>query len=195
MAEFAARHSCHVHAYVLMTNHVHLLVTPNEEFAISRLMKDLGQHYVQDFNRANARSGTLWEGRFHSSVIDSTQYLFTCHRYIELNPVRAQMVSHPADHEWSSYCTNAHGSFSDLITPHPLYMALSDDGEERRRIYRGFFAKPLTEDELTKIRQTISSGRALGGPVHSWALNTSVGLSPERLRHPRQRRAIALPAE
>lgn len=185
LAEFAARHACHVHAYVLMTNHVHLLVTPHEELAVSRMMKDVGQRYVQDFNRANRRTGTLWEGRFRSSVIDSMKYLFTCHRYIELNPVRARMVGHPAEHEWSSYRTNAEGARSDLITPHPLYLALGSDVEERRRVYRGFFGKSLTEDDLREIRQAIMSGRALGGPTHSWALNTSVGLSPERLRQPR----------
>ena len=187
LAEHAARQACDVHAYVLMTNHVHLLVTPRERFAASRMMKDVNQRYVQTFNRATRRTGTLWEGRFHSSVIESMHYLFACQRYIELNPVRARMVGHPAEHQWSSYRTNADGEPSRVITPHPLYMALAGDAEQRRRAYRAFFEKSLTEDELRQIRQAIMSGRALGAPTHSWALNTSVGLSPERMREPPRR--------
>ena len=191
LARFAARHRCDVHAYVLMTNHVHLLVTPREEFGASRMMKDLGQHYVQDFNRANRRTGTLWEGRFRSSVVDSRQYLFTLHRYIELNPVRATMVVHPSEYEWSSYRTNAQGERSELITPHPLYLELATDDASRRRIYSDMFGTDLRNDELTAIRQAVVAGRALGGPPHSWGLNASVGLSPSRLRRPRPRTAAA----
>ncbi len=185
LSQFAAKHSCDVHAYVLMTNHVHLLVTPREESGVSWMMKELGQHYVQDFNRANRRTGTLWEGRFRSSVIDSKQYLFTCHRYIELNPVRAAMVRHPGDYEWSSYRTNAVGAPSDVVTPHALYVALGQSEEERRRAYSKMFGSLLREDDLRAIREAIVGGRALGGPPHSWGLNASVGLSPLRLRRPR----------
>jgi putative transposase len=182
LAEFSARHRCDVHAYVLMKNHVHLLVTPRDEYGVSRMMKDLGQNYVQDFNRANHRTGTLWEGRFKSSVIDSFRYLFTCHRYIELNPVRARIVRSPADYEWSSYRANAEGERCDWMTPHPLYMKLAPEGEERRRLYRRMFEASPSQDELAEIRNALVSGRALGGPAHSWSLNLSVGLSPERQR-------------
>jgi len=170
-----------------MTNHVHLLVTPRQEWAASKMMKDLGQHYVQDFNRSNRRTGTLWEGRFRSSVVDSQQYLFTLHRYIELNPVRASMVVHPSQYEWSSYRANALGERSQLITPHPLYLALADDDASRRRAYSDMFGADLLEHELTAIRQAVLGGRALGAPPHSWGLNASVGLSPSRLRRPRTR--------
>lgn len=189
LTRFAAKHACDVHAFVLMSNHVHLLVTPREEHGVSRLMKDLGQHYVQDFNRANNRTGTLWEGRFRSSVIESQRYLFTCYRYIELNPVRAGMVRHAGDYEWSSYATNAGGVRSETITPHPLYLALGEDDKERQAIYREMFGTALDEMELVEIRQALMRGRALGGPSHAWPLNTAVGMSPQRLRRPRRREA------
>jgi putative transposase len=185
LSRFARRHGCDVHAYVLMTNHVHLLVTPHERLGVSRMMKDLGQHYVQDFNRANHRTGTLWEGRFRSSVIESDQYLLTCYRYIELNPVRAAMVNHPGDYEWSSYRANADGLQSDVITPHPLFAALGESDQDRRRAYRELFGTAVRDEDLTAIRQAVMSGRALGSPAHSWGLNASVGMSPARLRRPR----------
>jgi putative transposase len=185
MARFAERHACEVHAYVLMDNHVHLLVTPRHEMGVSRMMKDLGQHYVQDFNRANKRTGTLWEGRFRSSVIQDQQYLFTCYRYIELNPVRARMVRHPSGHEWSSYRANAEGARCDFLTPHPLYLQLGTTPIECRQRYSEMFAQELTAEELHRIREAVIRGAALGSPEHAWALNASVGLSPARLRRSR----------
>jgi putative transposase len=185
LRQFAARHGCDVHAFVLMTNHVHLLVTPRERAGVSGMMKDLGQHYVQDFNRANKRTGTLWEGRFRSSVVHDSHYLFTCHRYIEMNPVRARMANHPAAYEWSSYRTNAEGAHSGLITPHPLYLRLGDTPGQRQASYRRIFEDDLTADELHAIREAVIRGRALGGPEHAWSLNTSVGMSPTRLRRSR----------
>lgn len=97
------KHSCDVHAYVLMTNHLHLLITPNEEQGVSKAMQMLGRYYVQYFNYCYRRTGTLWEGRYKATLIDSEAYLLTCMRYIELNPVRAGMVDHPSQYPWSSY--------------------------------------------------------------------------------------------
>src|ERR1017187_9011678 len=96
-----------VHAYVLMTNHVHLLVTPETESSLSKTMQSIGRRYVQYFNHVYGRTGTLWEGRYKSTLIDSERYLLTCMRYIELNPVRAEMLAHPGDYPWSSYRANA----------------------------------------------------------------------------------------
>ena len=120
----AERCGCAVHAYVLMTNHVHLLVTPQDKEGVSRLMQSVGRRYVQYFNYSYDRSGTLWEGRYKATLIDSDQYLLTCMRYIELNPVRAGMVKHPLDYPWSSYAANARGQDNLLITPHELYRQL-----------------------------------------------------------------------
>jgi putative transposase len=168
-----------------MTNHVHLLVTPHQEWSVSKMMKDLNQNYVQDFNRANHRTGTLWEGRFKSSVVDSMRYLFTLHRYIETNPVRARLVATPAEYEWSSYRANGEGERVDWLTPHALYADLADHPADRCRLYRGMFECPLGQDELAKIRDALASGRALGGPDHTWPLNLSVGMSPQRQRRRR----------
>lgn len=117
LAEQAVKYDCAIHAYVLMTNHVHLLLTPQQEDSAALLMKHLGQRYVQYINRTYRRSGTLWEGRFKSCLAQEERYVLTCYRYIELNPVRANMVARPEDYRWSSYHTNGIGQPDPLITP------------------------------------------------------------------------------
>src|SRR5210317_2260739 len=124
LAESAEKYLCEIHAYVLMTNHVHLLVTPKGKFAVSQMMQALGRRYVYYVNHRYGRSGTLWEGRYRSSLVDSEAYLLACMRYIELNPVRAGMVTHPAEYQWSSYRINAQDEASELICPHTLYLAI-----------------------------------------------------------------------
>lgn len=182
LTESSARHACAVHAYVLMPNHVHLLVTPAEDHSVSRMMKCLGENYVPAFNRANGRTGTLWQGRFRSTVVESQHYLFTCQRYIELNPVRAMLVTRPREFEWSSYATNAEGAKSQLITPHPLYLALAESTKERLAAYRALFGRDLRGEELSAIRKATISGRALGSPSHAWPLHAAVGMRVERRR-------------
>ncbi|HQX06037.1 MAG TPA: transposase [Zoogloea sp.] len=118
LTEYAGKSACRVHAYVLMTNHVHLLVSADSTAAPGALMKSLGQRYFQYVNRTYQRSGTLWEGRYRSCPVDQDAYLLACQRYIELNPVRAGMVRHPADCPWSSYRANAEGEASPLIQVH-----------------------------------------------------------------------------
>ena len=124
LAEAAAEYGCLIHAYVLMTNHVHLLVTPERAESLPRAMQSLGRRYVRAINAAQRRSGTLWEGRYRAAPIDSEAYFLACCRYIELNPVRACMVAHPADYRWSSYRAHAHGAEDALVSDHPLYHAL-----------------------------------------------------------------------
>ncbi len=126
LREYAGELGCDIHAYVLTTNHVHLLLTPREADSVGRLMKRLGQRYVQYVNRVYQRSGTLWEGRFKSCLTQEEQYVLGCYRYIELNPVRAGMVEHPADYPWTSYRINAQNEKSELVTPHPLYGSSPD---------------------------------------------------------------------
>jgi len=181
--EHAAAHACQVHAYVLMSNHVHLLLTPGDEWGVSRMMKAIGERYVRYFNRAHRRTGTLWEGRFRSSIVDSQSYLFTCQRYIELNPVRAGLVSHPAEYPWSSYLENAEGAKSGVVTAHPLFLSMSPDPDQRRASYRKLFEADLSTDELYDIREAVIGGFALGGPIHVWAVQSNTGLRAYRLKH------------
>jgi putative transposase len=159
--ELSALHGCAVHAYVLMTNHVHLLLTPDRPDGLSVMMKHLGQRFVQYVNRRHERSGRLFEGRFRSSIVDSDGYLLRCHRYVEMNPVRAGMVDHPAKYEWSSYRANALGAGSDLIVPHALYLALAPEQRERLRRYRSMFEVPEVATDLERIRRAVNSGTAL----------------------------------
>lgn len=154
-----------VHAYVLMTNHVHLLATPRvDPQAISAMMKRIGQRYVQRFNRRYQRTGTLFEGRFRSCLVNEAHYLLGCHVYIELNPVRAGMVQHPAEYRWSSYSSNAQGAPDPIITPHALTMALGKTHTERQEAYRALFRHHLDSGLIDQIRQVTHSGLVLGTP-------------------------------
>jgi len=156
------KYNCRVHVYVLMTNHVHMLVTPMEEHSISEMMQSLGGRYVRYINKTYNRSGTLWEGRFKSSLVDSDAYLLTCMRYIEMNPVRAGMVEHPAEYEWSSYRVNAQGDKGFLIEQHPLYLQLSNDSKHRLIIYREMFKAFIQDDVLDEIRSSLNHELVLG---------------------------------
>jgi len=182
LAEHAAAQKAQVHAYVLMSNHVHLLLTPGDDWAVSRMMKAIGERYVRQFNKAHRRTGTLWEGRFRSSIVDSQSYLFTCQRYIELNPVRAGLVTHPSQYRWSSYRANAEGVDSALITPHPLFLSIAQEDEERRRAYRALFTAELTSEEIYAIREAVIGGFALGGPVHLWSVLSNTGQRAHRVK-------------
>lgn len=153
---------CAIHAYVLMTNHVHLLLTPHEPDSLSRLFQSVGRRYVQYFNFTYQRSGTLWEGRYRATVIDAERYLLTCMRYIELNPVRAGMVEHPVDYPHSSYGANAQGAPDALVTPHPLYRRLGRDEQACQAAYRQLFRARLSKADLEALRQSTHKGWALG---------------------------------
>ena len=159
----AGRHyQCATHAYVLMTNHVHLLVTPGTATGPSRLMQSVGRCYVRYINETYRRSGTLWEGRFKHSLIQDDDYYLICSRYIELNPVRAGMVEHPGDYPWSSYRCNALGWPDPLLQPHALYLALGQSKEEQTRHYRALFQIHIEADTLEAIRAAANKDRVLG---------------------------------
>jgi putative transposase len=149
-----------IHAYVLMTNHVHLLVTPEDELSTSRMMQQLGRKYVTYFNKVHERTGTLWEGRFRSSMIATVRYLFACYRYVELNPVRAGMVQSADQYKWSSYRTNALARRDDLVSPHAEYVALASDSAERCEKYRRLFAG-MHADTDEEIRVACRKGVSL----------------------------------
>jgi putative transposase len=150
------------HAYVLMTNHVHILLTPKQSDSAGNPMKRLGQRYVQYINRTYKRTGPLWEGRFRSSIVQQQEYLFSCQRYIEMNPVRAEMVKHPGEYCWSSYQTNGQGKSSDLISHHSLYQELGGTKTAREVAYRELFRYELEPGEIDKIRQSANGNFALG---------------------------------
>ncbi|MDP1521715.1 MAG: transposase [Methylotenera sp.] len=158
----ASQHGCSIYAYVLMTNHVHLLMSPHEENSISKTMQSVGRRYVQYFNYLQQRTGTLWEGRYKSTLIDSEAYLLRCYRYIELNPVRANMVALPIDYVWSSYANHAESKENTLLTEHPLYLALGRDADARRQSYRDLFKHHLDEVDLQSIRNATNKGWVLG---------------------------------
>lgn len=156
------RHECKVHAYVLMTNHVHLLVTPAREESISKMQQMVGRYYVQYFNHRYNRTGTLWEGRYRATLIDNQNYFLTCMRYIELNPVRAGIVEYPGSYQWSSYHYNAQGKNDSLISPHDEYLSLGDSEEKRRQAYECLCEIPISQRAIDQIRDATNKAWPLG---------------------------------
>lgn len=175
LGQLSRQHGVAIHAYVLMTNHVHLLMTARHADGVPLLMKFLGQRYVQHVNRKHERTGSLWEGRFRSCLVDTDSYFLTCHRYIETNPVRAGMVAHPADYRWSSYRANAEGLPDALLSPHPVICALGRTPDERRAAYRELFEVDLTPGELDRIRGTTNAGFVLGNAVFEQRMAIALG--------------------
>ncbi|WP_423820570.1 transposase [Salinisphaera sp. SPP-AMP-43] len=162
LQKYAESEGCVVHAYALMTNHVHLLLTAKASGGVGQLMKRVGQRYVQYINRTYRRSGTLWEGRFRSCLTQEEHYVMGCYRYIELNPVRAGMVEHPAEYTWSSYRVNGQGEKSRLIKPHSLYDALGRTPAERQAAYRELFRYELDPGLVDEIRKATNGNYVLG---------------------------------
>ena len=157
-----ARSRCSLHAYVLMSNHVHLLMTPEADSSVSQVMQSLGGRYVRHINRVYGRTGTLWEGRYKASLVEEDKYLLALYRYIEMNPVRANMVSHPAQYPWSSYRYHAFGEPDPLLTPHILYLALGAQTKSRTSAYRALFDIHLAPNQLQEIRGSVNHELALG---------------------------------
>lgn len=184
LLEGARRYGCDIHAWVLMTNHVHLLLTPRDGDAVSRLMQSLGRRYVQYVNRTYRRSGTLWEGRFKASAVQAEDYLLRVYRYIELNPVRAGMVTDPSEYRWSSYRCNGLGVADALVAPHERYLALGLEADERRAAYRGLFRSELETEALAEVRTASNGGLPLGSERFRAQIAATLGA---RLPGPRGR--------
>jgi len=182
LLDAAKRHALAIHAYVFMTNHIHLLASPVTEQSVPKTLQSVGRRYVQYFNFRYKRTGTLWEGRYRATVVEAEHYLFECMRYIELNPVRAGMVGHPRDYAWSSYRANAEGKVDHLVNSHGLYRSLARDETERCIAYRELVKAPMDAELLTEIRECTHKGWALGS-----------GRFQAKIERLAERRAIPLP--
>ena len=156
------RFGCRLHAYVLMSNHVHLLLTPGEEGALSRLMHTFSRNYAALFNGRHGRTGTLWEGRYKACLVDSGSYFLACSRYIELNPVRAWMVAGPGDYPWSSHRAHAGEHEDPLLVAHSEYLALGADPTARAVAYRALFEDALPTELVAEIRDYLQQQKVLG---------------------------------
>ncbi len=172
-----------------MTNHIHLLVTGEGPDSLAKAVQCMGRRYVSYFNYLYERTGTLWEGRFRSCPVETERYFFVCHRYVELNPVRAGMVGDPGLHQWSSYRCNALGGKDDLVTPHSLYMELGGTDLDRRDAYRALFGSPVDEATLAAIRHSGTKGWALGGKEFCEFLEVQAGRPAVRKKAGRPRRS------
>ena len=188
LREIALREECRIHAYVLMTNHVHLLMTPPATGKVSRVMQCLGRRYVRYVNDRYHRTGTLWEGRYKSCLVDSEDHLLRCYRYIELNPVRARMVGDPEDYAWSSHAHNARGRFDRLVHPHASYLALGDSPATRQAAYRDLVMQAIDPEDTEAIRLHLQRGYALGSHRFQQAIEAQLNrrTGPARIGRPRK---------
>ena len=193
LKEAADAHNCQIHAYVLMSNHIHLLVSASNPNNLSKLPQHVGRRYVPFFNHKYGRSGTLWEGRFKASSIDSERYLLTCYRYIELNPVRANMVERPGDYRWSSYGANAAAASNPVVAPHPLYLALGNDNKQRARRYRESFREELDGELINEIRASVQTGTPLGNERFKSEVEQLLGMKVGQARRGRLSKRKAVP--
>lgn len=189
LKEGLARYHCVVHAYVLMTNHVHLLMTPYEKDAISHLTQYVGRHYVPYINYTYERSGTLWEGRHKGSLVQDETYFLNCMRYIELNPVRANMVNSPKQYPWSSHMKNAFNVDNDLITAHDSYLCLDENINARVMSYRDLFKQTLSEEMLSEIRACWQTGTPLGNDLFLQQIEAALNVRVGRTRRGRPAKA------
>ena len=169
LVQTSRRFGVQVHAYVLMTNHVHLLASAAEAGAVSSVIQAMGRRYVSYFNYLHERTGTLWEGRFRACLVETERYFLACQRYIELNPVRSAITADADGFEWSSHRHYAWGKADDLVTPHPVYLGLAPDEALRRATYRAFVGCGTSGDEVARIRTSLNKGWPLGGdPFRAW---------------------------
>ena len=186
LREAAQRYGVAIHAYVLMGNHFHLLVTPEDEHGLPGMMQTLGRRYVRVYNNLHGRTGTLWEGRYKATIIESERYLIACMAYIELNPVRAGMVSDPADYPWSSYAHQVGIRHDSLVTPHSLYWGLGNTPFSREAAYRGIAEAGLDGEQVNRLTQATLKGWALGGDEFVKDLQERVGrrITPQKAGRP-----------
>jgi putative transposase len=164
LRKHAPQFDCSVHAYCLMTNHVHLLLTPHKPTSCAQLMKHVAQRYSKRWNARRGRTGTLWEGRFYSALVTTEHYAIACYRYIDLNPLRAGLVKHPAEYRWSSYRANSYTRLDDFVSPHAAYLALAAGPAERAASYAALCNTSLEQNVLDDIRKATRGGYSMGTP-------------------------------
>ncbi|MEO5763687.1 MAG: transposase [Casimicrobiaceae bacterium] len=181
LGEAAGAHHVDIHAYALMSNHVHLLVSPHNENSAPRMMQSLGRRYVGRFNFVHERTGTLWEGRYRAALVDSDGYLLTCMRYIELNAVRAGMVRHPAEFRWSSFWANTGEGIDPVVTPHPVFLMLGASAGARHETYLRLFDDVLDRDAIATIRDATQHEWALGSPAFRESVEARIGRRTGRM--------------
>ena len=191
LGDASRRYRCHIHAYVFMSNHVHLLVTAEDEQGPARMMQAIGRRYVRYVNTRHGRTGTLWEGRYRSSLVDSERYFLSCSRYIELNPVRAAMVGDPGDYHRSSYLCNALGEPDPLVTPHSVYEGLDTVPAGRRAAYCALFEHAMSQETIDTIRRAINSGGLLGDEDFTARIEARLARSLTRPPRGGDRRSLA----
>jgi putative transposase len=179
LGEALAESACVLHSYVLMTNHVHLLLTPRLAQSVPQLIISLGRRYVQYINRRYGRTGTLWDSRYKSSLVEPSGYFLACQRYIELNPVRAGLVDDPAQYRWSSYRANALGETNSRLTPHPAYAGLGCGDRERQSAYRALFRAQLDGEAINDIRLALSQNQPLGNQRFAEKIEQITGIRRE----------------
>jgi putative transposase len=170
---------CELHAYVFMTNHVHLLLTPKTAAGVPEVLISLGRRYVQYVNRTYRRTGTLWDSRYKSSLVQEDNYLLACQRYVELNPVRARMTADPAYYRWSSYRATGLGEANKLLSPHPLYLCLGETSADRQAAYRGLFRPELDQAAVSDIRLALMHGQPLGNERFRVEIEKATGITCE----------------
>ncbi len=185
LKEAAERYQCQIHAYVLMTNHIHLLVTPEEKQGISAMMQYVGRQYVPYINKTYGGSGSIWDGRYKANLVQDEAYLLTCMRYIELNPVRASMVKSPQQYPWSSFHRNGMGRVDPLVLPHRLYRSLGNTERSRQMAYLALFKAHIGENKLSSIRKACQTGTPLGNEFFRREVETELGCKVGQARRGR----------
>jgi putative transposase len=188
LGEALARERCALHAYVLMTNHVHLLVTPASAGSIPRVIIAVGRRYVQYINHSYRRTGTLWDSRYKSSLVQTETYLLFCQRYIELNPVRAGMVADPAEYPWSSYRHHALGEPNSILSPHELYTALGRGAVARQQAYRDLFVTGLGDEPIKELRMALNQNQPIGNQRFYAQIEAATGQRRELKKRGRPQR-------
>ena len=175
MYQGAKRYGCAIHAYVLMPNHVHCFMTPESINSVGRMMQFVGRNYVSYINRTYDRSGTLWEGRYKSSLVNAPQYGVACYRYLGTNPIRSNLVATPDAYKWSSYSANAQGKSRDMLQPLQEYTALGATDDMRQQIYQALLSNPQDKYEMEMIQQCVQSGTPLGDERYQAELSKKLG--------------------
>ena len=195
LREIMAEAGVAIHGYVLMSNHVHLVVTPGSSVALSAAMQRLGRRYVRYFNDRHLRTGTLWEGRFRAALIQTDRYLLACLRYVENNPARALMVARPADYPWSSHRHHIGLAVDELLSPHPLYWALGNTPFDREQAWLQLFEEGASKEELSRMRaMTLGRAAAEADFLQSLGQQTGVQLLARPVGRPRKRAVLPAPA-